>query len=125
VLFEGTVERSDEEPESGYQFQLCTHHVAGTGAFAGRGCAIWVKNEHHIVWIDGEPRALSPDIISVHDRTTGQPLTNHEIAPRRVVVVIAAPPLDARWRTAKGVELLGPRAFGFDLDFVPVERLNP
>lgn len=123
-LFDGRVERVEEEPESGYQFHLCMHHIAGIGAFAEQSCAIWVKNEHHIVWVNDQPRALSPDIISVHDRATGLPLTNHEIAPGREVAVIAAPPLDLRWRTTKGVELLGPRAFGFDIDFEPVEGLN-
>ncbi len=86
-------------------------------------CAIWVKNEHHIVWIDGHPRALSPDIISVHDRETGLPLTNHEIAPGRDVAVIAAPPLDPRWRSAKGIALLGPRAASA-IDIDPLDGLN-
>jgi DUF917 family protein len=121
-LFDGRVERVEEDPESGYQFHLCTHHLTGTGRFAGQTCAIWVKNEHHIVWIDGEPRATSPDIISVHDRATGLPLTNHEIAPGREVAVLAAPPLDTRWHTAKGIELFGPRAFGFDFDPVTIGR---
>lgn len=119
-LFDGVVERTEEDIESGYQFHLCTHHIRGTGGFAGQRAEIWVKNEHHIVWVDGEPRATSPDIISVHDRESGRPLTNHEIGPERHVATIAAPPLDARWRTAKGTELLGPRAFGFDFDPVPV-----
>ncbi len=119
-LFDGIVERTEEESESGYQFHLCTHHLTGTGAFSNHSCAIWVKNEHHIVWVDGKPRATSPDIISVHDRETGLPLTNHEIGPGRTVAVVAVPPLDARWRTPKGIELLGPRAFGFDFDPVAV-----
>lgn len=122
-LFDGRVERTDEASESGYQFHICTHHITGTGAFTGRECAVWVKNEHHIVWIDGEPKALSPDIIAVFDRATGHPLTNHQIEIGREVAVIAVPPLDPRWRSEKGIELLGPRAFGFDIDYQPVERL--
>jgi DUF917 family protein len=27
-------------------------------------------------------------------------------------------------RTAKGIEMFGPRHFGYDLDYVPVEELN-
>lgn len=119
-LFDGIVERTDAHPDSGYQFLLCTHHLRGDGRFTGRSCSIWVKNEHHIVWVDGVARATSPDIISVHDRASGLPLTNHEIEAGRAVAVIAAPPLDARWRTPKGIELLGPRAFGFDLQPVLV-----
>lgn len=123
-LFDGVVEQVEADPESGYQFLLCTHHLRGTGSFTGQQCAVWVKNEHHIVWVDGTPCATSPDVISIHDRGTGLPLTNHEIAAGRAVAVIAAPPLDRRWYTPKGIELLGPRAFGFDLGPVLVGELG-
>ncbi len=123
-LFDGRVERIEEDPESGYQFHLCTHHVNGEGRFEGQTCSVWVKNEHHIVWVGGEPQALSPDIIALLDRNDGRPLTNHEINPGLRVAVIAAPPLDARWRSEAGTRLLGPRAFGFDLDYAPIESLS-
>jgi len=122
-LFDGVIERIEEDPESGYQFHLCTHRLSGTGPNAGQTAAIWVKNEHHVVWVDDAPRAMSPDIIAVLESGSGRPLTNHEITTGRRVSVIATPPLDARWRTAKGIELLGPRAFGFDFDYRPVEEL--
>lgn len=121
-LFDGMVVSTDEDPESGYQFHLCTHHLIGTGRFGGRRCAVWVKNEHHIVWVDGVAAVTSPDIIALLDRGSGRPLTNHEVVPGQAVAVIAAPPLDPRWRSSKGIELLGPRAFGFDLDYLPTPR---
>jgi len=123
-LFDGVVERIEEDPESGYQFHLCTHHLRGTGENAGQMASIWVKNEHHLVWIDGAPRAMSPDIIAVLEAPSGRPLTNHEITEGTPVSIIGTPPLDARWRTLKGIELLGPRTFGFDVDYQPVEELN-
>jgi hypothetical protein len=42
----------------------------------------------------------------------------------RQEAVVAAPPIDARWGTGKGVARLGPRAFGCDLDDLLVEALN-
>ncbi len=30
--------------------------------------------------------------------------------------------LDMAFRTPKGLELLGPRHFGFDLDYIPIEE---
>lgn len=120
-IFDGVIERTDEDPDSGYQFHLCTHRLNGLGANAGQSAAIWVKNEHHVVWVDDMPRAMSPDIIAVLDSGSGKPMTNHEILPGRAVSVIAAPPLDARWRSPKGIELLGPGAFGFDFDYQPFE----
>lgn len=123
-LFDGVIERTDEDPDSGYQFHLCTHRLRGLGVNSGQSAAIWVKNEHHIVWVNDEPRAMSPDIIAVLESGSGRPLTNHEIVPGRAVSVIAAPPLDARWRLPKGIELLGPGAFGFEFDYQPVEDLT-
>ncbi|MEZ4522447.1 MAG: DUF917 domain-containing protein [Thermomicrobiales bacterium] len=111
-LFDGKVERIEEDPESGYQFHLCTHHLTGEGAFDGKKCAVWVKNEHHIVWVDDRCQAMSRDIIALLDRSDGRPLTNHEIEPGLNVAVIAMPPLDDRWRLKAGIDLLGPRAFG-------------
>ena len=29
---------------------------------------------------------------------------------------------DPRWRTAEGLEVVGPRYFGYDVDFVPIEE---
>ena len=37
------------------------------------------------------------------------------------VTVIAAP-CDPRWRTPAGLELVGPRYFGYDIDYVPIEE---
>jgi DUF917 family protein len=39
------------------------------------------------------------------------------------VAVIGVKTFDDVWRTAKGLELLGPRHFGFDIDYVPIEEL--
>lgn len=119
-LFDGVIKRTEEDPESGYQFHLCTHYLDGVDANVDETCTIWVKNEHHLVRINGVPRAMSPDIIAILERPSGRPLTNHEIVPGLAVSVIAVPPLDPRWRGAKGVELLGPRAFGFDIDYQPI-----
>ena len=33
-------------------------------------------------------------------------------------------PAHSMWRTAKGIEVFGPRHFGHDLDFVPIEALQ-
>ena len=38
------------------------------------------------------------------------------------VTVFGVPAID-RWRTRKGIEILGPRHFGFDQDYVPMEKL--
>jgi DUF917 family protein len=36
-------------------------------------------------------------------------------------VVVVAMPSDPRWRTPQGLALVGPRYFGYDVEFAPVE----
>ena len=38
-------------------------------------------------------------------------------------VSVIAFPCDPIWRTPRGLALAGPRAFGYDFDYVPVEEL--
>jgi DUF917 family protein len=37
-------------------------------------------------------------------------------------VTVIATPCDGKWRTAAGLALVGPRYFGYDIDYVPVEE---
>ena len=55
------------------------------------------------------------------DSETGEPITTEEMRYGFRVTVIAAP-CDPRWRTPAGLELVGPRYFGYDIDYVPIEK---
>jgi len=39
-------------------------------------------------------------------------------------VVLVGWPNSEMWRTPKGIEVFGPRHFGFDFDYVPIEQLQ-
>ena len=64
--------------------------------------------------------ALTGKQIKVLSTDTGQPITTEELRYGYRVAVVAAP-CDARWRTPAGLQLVGPRYFGYDLDCTPVE----
>ena len=122
VLFAGTAVATDWESDEPYTFRKFTYRVKGAGRFAGQSCRIWVKNEHHVVWRDEKVVGTSPDLLVVLDAKTNRPLsTRGEVTPGRDIVVFGAEPLDAEWRCPKGVALLGPRHFGFDFDYVPLD----
>jgi uncharacterized protein len=122
MLFTGIAEGTDWESDEPYTFRKFTYRIRGAGRFSGQSCRIWVKNEHHVVWRDGRVVGTSPDILVVLDPATNRPLsTRGEVVPGREVVVFGAPPLDPEWHTPAGVALLGPRHFGFDFDYVPLE----
>ena len=64
--------------------------------------------------------ASVPDLIAVLDSEDAKPITTEEIRYGFRVTVIGLP-CDPRWRTEAGLQLVGPRYFGYEFDYVPVE----
>jgi DUF917 family protein len=79
---------------------------------------IWFKNEYLVAWLDAKPLVTSPDLICVVDSSTGEGLTPwaDDFQKDREVTVIAAKnyPL---WYSKRGLEIFGPKHFGFDFDY--------
>ena len=124
LLFEGRAAEINWESREAYTFRYLTYHIEGVGGFAGQECRIWVKNEQHMCWRNGRLAASSPDLIVLVDPATGRPLTTRgDVSRGSEVAVIGVKTLDQAFRTARGLELMGPRHFGFDVDYVPIEEL--
>ena len=58
-----------------------------------------------------------PDFICVLD-TDGVPVTNPFYEKEQGLVVFALPAPE-QWTTQKGLEVFGPKNFGFDMEYVP------
>jgi len=80
------------------------------------------QNENLVAWLDGEVVAAVPDLITIIDAETGDAITTERLRYGFRVIVLGIP-CDEKWRTPAGVELGGPRHFGYDFDFVPLEQL--
>jgi DUF917 family protein len=65
---------------------------------------------------DDKPAVMTPDLICVLDSVTGEAVGSETIRYGQRVTVIALPPTKI-FLTPKGLEHVGPRAFGYDLDF--------
>lgn len=122
VLFKGEVTEAEWENRGGFMFGYGTHHLRGIEEDVGHQARIWYKNENHIVWRDDKPLVSSPDIIAIVDRWTGEAKPNSMVAAGQQVAVIGTKASDAAYRTAKGIEILAPRHFGFDIPYVPIEN---
>ncbi|GAG54738.1 unnamed protein product, partial [marine sediment metagenome] len=83
---------------------------------------IWFKNENHISWLNGEPYVTSPDMIIVVDRESGEPFANSHIAEGHSVAVIGLRAVE-QFRSPKGLDILGPPHFGFDIEYQPIETV--
>ena len=66
--------------------------------------------------------AMVPDLICALDSESGEPITTDGLryGQRIKIVAISVPPL---MRSKKALELFGPRAFGLDFDYTPLEEL--
>jgi DUF917 family protein len=70
----------------------------------------------------GQVIASVPDLITVLDSETAEAIATERVRYGQRVTVIALP-CDPVWRTARGLLAAGPRAFGYDFDYRPVEEL--
>jgi DUF917 family protein len=97
--------------------------IEGLDDDAGRTLRLEIQNEN-LVALEGEHAlAMVPDIISVLDTESAEAISTERLRYGQRITAIALP-CDPIWRTARGLELAGPRHFGYDLDYVPVEELH-
>ena len=120
LLFEGEVSKKEWEDKEGYYWG--THTITGLDDFKGAEFKIWFKNENHVSWFNGKPYVTSPDMLVVVNRETGEPLANFDIAEGQHVAVIGLRAVE-QFRSPKGIDILGPRHFGYEIDYTPIETL--
>jgi DUF917 family protein len=123
-LFQGVVTKSEDKGDRGFSWSDV--EIRGTKEFEGHTYRVWVKNENNVTWLDGKPDAMAPDFIANLDPKTGDtinpPVLGSYIVNQEVVLV--GWPNSDLWRTPQGIEVFGPRHFGFDFDYVPIEQLQ-
>ena len=90
--------------------------IEGLDGDRGSRLEIAFQNEWVVAWRDGAPLAMSPDLICVLDTISGEAFGTETIGYGRRVSVVALPALPV-FTTPKGLEHVGPRAFGYDLDY--------
>jgi len=120
VLFRGEVVGRTWENREGYMWGET--EIKGSGIKPGEKFKVWFKNENHVTWLDGKPWVMSPDIIEIIDAKSGEPITNTDIKKGDKVSVVGMKG-EAIFRSPEGLKVLGPRHFGFDLDYKPIEDL--
>lgn len=96
--------------------------IEGLGEDAGRLIRLELQNENLVALERGRVLASVPDLISVLDSETAEAIATERIKYGQRVVAIAFG-CDPVWRTEGGIALTGPRAFGYDFDYLPVEEL--
>ena len=74
------------------------------------------QNEFLIAFINGEVVATVPDLICIVTEEEGEPVTTEVLRYGTRVAVIAVP-APAQLKSEVALEVVGPRAFGYDVGF--------
>ena len=120
LLLEGKV--IDVEHTTGGGFVRGSVTVEGAGDFRDRLLRIELQNENLVAIEDGALVASVPDLIAIVDSHTATAISTEVVRYGQRVSVLAWP-CDRLWRTPRGLDIAGPRAFGYDIAYRPVEEL--
>jgi DUF917 family protein len=117
MLIEGRL--VDVERRAGHGFVQGAATVQGAGRDAGRQLRLELQNEYLLALEDGEVRAAVPDLICVLAGDTGDPIATEGLRYGQNVAVIAARAPDI-WLTGDALALVGPGAFGYEVEYASV-----
>jgi hypothetical protein len=114
LIFRGKVRDVYRRTTEGYLRGSAT--IEGTEAWRESALTLDFQNEFTVGRQDGAVRVTVPDLICVLDTESGEAIGTETLryGQRVTVVALPAPPLLV---SAKGLRHVGPRAFGYDLDF--------
>lgn len=121
-LFGGKVIDVERRTEGG--FAIGTATIDGFEPYDGRTLQLEFQNEN-LVAQDSDLGivASTPDLITVLDAETGQPVTTEGLMYGQRVRV-AGIPCSEKWRTDAGLNLVGPQQFDYDIDYEPIEIIH-
>ncbi|MCR4429726.1 MAG: DUF917 domain-containing protein [Tepidanaerobacteraceae bacterium] len=96
--------------------------LEGLEEYRGEKAFVDFQNEWLRLEISGKVKCLAPDLILILDSETGEPIRTDIVkyGYRGSIVVV---PADEKMRTDLGIETFGPKYFGYDEDYTPVEKL--
>ena len=119
VVFEGKVADIYRRTTEGFAKGNATIEPVNGGA----PLELTFQNEHLIARVDGQIRGIVPDLICILEAETAEPITTEGIryGQRVKVMVVSTPDI---MRTPEALAVFGPRAFGLDHEFTPIEQLS-
>ena len=95
--------------------------IEGIDEYRGSVLKMHFQNENLVAFRDDKVLVSVPDLITTLEMETGLPITTEGLRYGYRVTVIGIP-CNEQWRTKEGLKLVGPRYFGYDVDYVPIEE---
>jgi DUF917 family protein len=120
TLFHGRIMDIERRTEGGFARGKAT--LTGVDEFKGQTLRLDFQNEFLIAERDGKVLATTPDLIAVVEADSGAPVPTDSLKYGQRLMALAWP-CNPLWRTPGGIELVGPRYFKYDRDYVPFEQV--
>ena len=118
-LFKGKIADVLRETRAGFNFGRVV--LEGIAECKGHTAAVEFQNENLTAEVDGVIVATVPDLICLVDTETFAPVTTDALKYGKRVIVLGLRCFEM-WRCEAGLELVGPRYFGVDTDYIPLEE---
>ena len=118
VLFNGKVVDLDRRTTAGFARGTVT--IDGMDSFTGQRMVIDFQNENLIARRNGEIVCTVPDLICAVATDLGEPITT-ELMRYGLRITILGFPAPELWTTPQGLATAGPRAFGYETDYIPLK----
>lgn len=90
--------------------------IEGMDADKGSRMELAFQNEWAVAFRDGSPVAMTPDLLCLLDTVSGSAIGTESVRYGQRVTVVALPAPELL-TTPAGIAAVGPRAFGYDIDF--------
>lgn len=118
-LFKGKIIDVKREVRGAFNFGKVV--LEGTGEYKKHSAYVEFQNENLSAVIDGKIMATVPDLICLVDSNTYTPVPTDALKYGKRVPVVGLKCFE-RWRTDEGLKLVGPRYFGLETDYIPLEK---
>lgn len=113
-LFDGKIIDVERRTTEGFLRGRAT--IQGLDGNAGQEFTVHFQNEFSVGYLGEEPIVMTPDLICVVDSVNGDGIGTDVIRYGQRVSILALPGPEV-FLSEAGLASVGPRAFGFDLDF--------
>ncbi len=124
VIFTGKITGVFRRTTDGFAKGQIEVRELGVPQTSARVLEIEFQNENLIARTQGTTLAVVPDLICILDSETAEPITTEDLryGQRVRVMVVSVPPI---MRTKAALAVWGPRHFGFDIDYAPLDGAVP
>ncbi len=117
-LFKGKIADVLRETRAGFNFGKVI--LEGIGECKGRSAYVEFQNENLVASVEGTIVATTPDLICLVDTETFVPVTTDALKYGKRVLLLGLKCYE-KWRSEEGIKLVGPRYFGCNTDYIPLE----